>query len=98
MNNINISYNNSNDRNNAGSNLNDYKNMTLQPQQRIVSNPFPNQNFNSLSSANNGNTLQNSTPSQIYPNNYQNGTYFGSMNYSPNLDGSDNLVDSFGYY
>ncbi|KAG0669644.1 protein necessary for high temperature growth [Maudiozyma exigua] len=98
MNNINIAYNNSTDRNNVGGNLNDFKNMPLQPQQRIVSNPFPNQNFNPMSNSNTSNTLQNTMPSQVYPHKYQNGTYFDSMNYPPNLDGSDNLVNSFGYY
>ncbi|SMN18515.1 similar to Saccharomyces cerevisiae YGL178W MPT5 Member of the Puf family of RNA-binding proteins [Maudiozyma saulgeensis] len=93
MNTLSIAYN-PNDRNNS-SNFNDFKHMALQPQQRIISNPFPNQSFQTMNT--NQGTTSNAT-SQIYNSNTNNGTLLGGINNIPNINGTDNFNDSFGYY
>jgi len=93
MNTLNIAYN-PNDRNNS-SNFNDFKNMALQPQQRVDSNQIPNQPFQTMGT--NPGTTTNGTP-HIYANNANNGTLLGSINNIPNVNGNDSFDDSFGYF
>ena len=101
MNTSSIAYNPS-DRT-TSSTFNDFKNVALQPQQRIVSNPYAgNQNlgYEMMAGAAPGQTSSTSsaTSPQFYSNSVANSTMVSGMNSIPQANGQDTLNNSFGFY
>lgn len=87
---------NSNDRKNSSS-FSDFKNSSFQPQQRIISSPFPNVTGSTFNSMNNtGTTYPNNV--QMYLNNTNNNTLIRNMNVIPNSSADNDFTKPFGYY